>query len=122
VLPQDNHDVRPHPHIGLATVTYMFEGAILHRDSLGYEQLIEPGAINLMSAGKGIVHSERRPAHLRDQTYVNHGLQLWLALPVALEESEPSFHHTPASSLPEWQGEGVKLRVLMGRRWGLHRP
>jgi redox-sensitive bicupin YhaK (pirin superfamily) len=122
VHPQDKHDVRPHPHIGLATITYLFEGAMLHRDSLGYEQLIEPGAINLMSAGKGIVHSERRPALLRDQTYVNHGLQLWLALPVALEESEPSFHHTPASALPEWQGDGVKLRVLMGQAMGLISP
>ncbi len=119
VHPQDKHDVRPHPHIGLATVTYLFEGAILHRDSLGYEQLIEPGAINLMSAGKGIVHSERRPAHLRDETYVNHGLQLWLALPLELEESEPSFHHTPASAIPEWRGDGVMLRVLMGQAMGL---
>lgn len=122
VHPQDNHDVRPHPHIGLATVTYLFEGAILHKDSLGYEQLIEPGAINLMSAGRGIVHSERRPAHLREKTYVNHGLQLWLALPLELEESEPSFHHTPASAIPEWQGEGVSLRVLMGQAMGQVSP
>ncbi len=122
VQPGDNHDVRPHPHIGLATVTYLFEGAIVHRDSLGIEQLIEPGAINLMSAGRGIVHSERRPPHLLDSTYVNHGLQLWLALPEALEESEPSFHHTPAIAIPQWQGSGVSVRMLMGQAMGLISP
>jgi redox-sensitive bicupin YhaK (pirin superfamily) len=74
-----DHDVRPHPHIGLATVTYLFEGAMMHRDSLGSAQLIEPGAINWMTAGRGIVHSERRPEHLRGREYVNHGLQLWTA-------------------------------------------
>ena len=92
-----NHDVRPHPHIGLATVTYLFEGAMMHRDSLGIEQLIEPGAINWMTAGRGIVHSERKPDHLRDVAFVNHGLQLWTALPLAHEEAEPSFSHTPAT-------------------------
>jgi redox-sensitive bicupin YhaK (pirin superfamily) len=95
-VPGTNHDVRPHPHIGLATVTYLFEGAMMHRDSLGYEQLIEPGAINWMSAGRGIVHSERRPESLRDSSYVNHGLQLWTALPKEHEESDPFFSHTPA--------------------------
>ena len=80
-LPGANHDVRPHPHIGLATVTYLFDGAMMHRDSLGTEQLIEPGAINWMTSGRGIVHSERRPDHLRDVRFVNHGLQLWTALP-----------------------------------------
>lgn len=122
VQPADNHDVRPHPHIGFATVTYLFEGAILHRDSLGVEQLIEPGAINLMSAGRGIVHYERRPQHLSDSSYVNHGLQLWMALPQDLEESEPSFHHTPADAIPQWQADGVKLRVLMGQAMGLASP
>src|SRR3954470_19384405 len=81
--PETNHDVRPHPHIGLATVTYLFEGAMMHRDSLGVVQRIEPGAINWMTAGRGIVHSERRPPDLADQDYVTHGLQLWAALPQA---------------------------------------
>jgi redox-sensitive bicupin YhaK (pirin superfamily) len=83
VQPDSAHDVRPHPHIGLATVTYLFEGAITHRDNLGYTQVIEPGAINWMTAGRGIVHSERRPESLRGRSYVNHGIQLWAALPVA---------------------------------------
>src|ERR1700748_1103647 len=87
--PEDNHDVRPHPHIGLATVSYLFEGAILHRDSLGSVQRIEPGAINWMTSGRGIVHSERPPPDLRDQTRVSHGLQLWCALPKAHEEAAP---------------------------------
>src|SRR3954469_21406732 len=89
--PGVNHDVRPHPHIGLATVTCLFEGAMMHRDSLGNEQSIEPGAINWMPSGRGIVHSERKPESLRDRAYVSHGLQLWTALPLAHEEDEPSF-------------------------------
>ena len=91
------HDVRPHPHIGLATVTYLFEGAQMHRDSLGSVQRIEPGAINWMTAGRGIVHSERKPDDLLDRAYDLHGLQLWVALPRAHEEDEPSFTHTPAA-------------------------
>ena len=121
-LPGVNPDVRPHPHIGLATVTYLFEGAMMHRDSLGSEQLIEPGAINWMTAGRGIVHSERRPAHLRDARYVNHGLQLWTALPLAQEEAEPSFSHTPADAIPECSvGEG-RVRVLVGEAFGARSP
>ncbi len=81
--PGDNHDVRPHPHIGLATVTYLFEGAMMHRDNLGSVQRIEPGAINWMTAGRGIVHSERTPPDLKQKEYVAHGLQLWAALPEA---------------------------------------
>src|SRR5215213_6672139 len=96
--PGKEHDVRPHPHIGLATVTYLYDGAMMHRDSLGTGQLIEPGAINWMTAGRGIVHSERRPAQLRDREYVNHGLQLWVALPRGHEEDDPSFSHTPANA------------------------
>ena len=93
--PGNQHDVRPHPHIGLATVTYLFEGAMMHRDSLGSVQEILPGAINWMTAGRGIVHSERKPERLLADEYVNHGLQLWAALPQAFEEV-PS----PASSTP----------------------
>jgi redox-sensitive bicupin YhaK (pirin superfamily) len=117
-----NHDVRPHPHIGLATVTYLFEGAMMHRDSLGSEQLIEPGAINWMTAGRGIVHSERRPVHLREQQYVNHGLQLWTALPRAHEEDEPSFSHTPAAAIPQVRLGGASARVLVGEAFGVRSP
>ena len=114
VRPSDNFDVRPHPHIGLATVTYLFDGAMLHRDSLGAVQAIEPGAINWMTSGRGIVHSERRPPHLRDREYTAHGLQLWAALPRAFEECDPSFSHTPASRIPAWVDDGVALRLLIG--------
>lgn len=114
VTPESRHDVRPHPHIGLATVTYLFEGAILHHDSLGHLQRIEPGAINWMTAGRGIVHSERRPPDLAHSNYVNHGIQLWAALPAAHEETEPAFVHHPAADLPEAEADGVRLRVLVG--------
>lgn len=120
--PGSAHDVRPHPHIGLATVTYLFEGAMMHRDSIGSQQLIEPGAINWMTAGRGIVHSERRPESLRGRSYVNHGLQLWLALPRAHEEVEPAFEHTPASAIPEQQVGDAKVRVLVGEAFGLRSP
>lgn len=96
-----DHDVRPHPHIGLATVTYLFEGAMDHRDSIGTFQRIEPGAINWMTAGRGIVHSERTPKDLVGKPHRTHGLQLWAALPVAHEEDEPGFCHTPAADIPE---------------------
>jgi redox-sensitive bicupin YhaK (pirin superfamily) len=121
-LPGVNYDVRPHPHIGLATVTYLFEGAMMHRDSLGTAQLVEPGAINWMTAGRGIVHSERRPDHLRDTTLVSHGLQLWTALPVAHEEDEPSFSHTPASAIPELNVGAAQVRVLVGSAFGVASP
>jgi redox-sensitive bicupin YhaK (pirin superfamily) len=112
--PGDNHDVRPHPHIGLATVTYLFEGAIEHRDSLGSAQRIEPGAINWMSAGAGIVHSERIPADLKRTGWRSHGLQLWVGLPVEKEESEPSFRHTAAGEIPLWEEDGLTARLLIG--------
>src|SRR5262245_46432444 len=114
VRPTDNFDVRPHPHIGLATVTYLFEGAMLHRDNLGIVQRIEPGAINWMTAGRGIVHSERRPEDLATREYVTHGLQLWAALPRAHEEAEPAFAHIAAEELPQWQAHGFTLRLLVG--------
>jgi redox-sensitive bicupin YhaK (pirin superfamily) len=120
--PGDNHDVRPHPHIGLATVTYLFEGAMMHRDSLGTEQLIEPGAINWMTAGRGIVHSERKPDAWRDRSFVNHGLQLWTALPLANEEDEPSFSHTAAADIPETAQGDAHVRVLVGDAFGLRSP
>ncbi len=112
--PGDNHDVRAHPHIGLATVTYLFEGAMDHRDSIGYVQRIEPGAINWMTAGRGIVHSERTPPDLKQSGWRSHGLQLWVGLPQPLEEIEPSFQHVSVERIPVWSGDGVKVRVLTG--------
>ena len=120
--PGSEHDVRPHPHIGLATVTYLFEGAMMHRDSLGSVQEIRPGAINWMTAGRGIVHSERKPERLLDTTYVNHGLQLWAALPQAHEEVEPSFAHTAAADIPSLEVQGVQVRVLVGEAFGARSP
>jgi len=120
--PGDNHDVRPHPHIGLATVTYLFEGAMDHRDSLGSVQRIEPGAINWMNAGSGIVHSERTPPDLKRNGWRSHGLQLWVGLPIDREESAPSFRHTAASEIPTWEHDGVKVRLLIGSLQQLRSP
>ena len=120
--PGAEHDVRPHPHIGLATVTYLFEGAMQHRDSLGQVQRIEPGAINWMTAGRGIVHSERTPDDLRARQRRSHGLQLWVALPAADEEMAPAFAHTPAAALPELEAGGARLRVLVGSAFGATSP
>jgi redox-sensitive bicupin YhaK (pirin superfamily) len=117
-----NHDVRPHPHIGLATVTYLYEGAIEHRDSVGSVQRIEPGAINWMTAGSGIVHSERTPSDLAGKPRRSHGLQLWAALPRAHEEDAPSFAHTPAAAIPEARLDGALVRVLIGSAFGLRSP
>lgn len=121
-LPGAQTDVRPHPHIGLATVTYLFEGAMMHRDSLGSVQRIEPGAINWMTAGSGIVHSERTPDDLRHVTRPMHGLQLWVALPQALEEVSPSFVHTPANAIPEVSLPGCCICVLVGEGWQVRSP
>ena len=120
--PTDNHDVRPHPHIGLATVTYLFEGAMLHRDSTGVVQRIEPGAINWMTAGRGIVHSERTPDDLRGSTRRSHGLQLWAALPVEHEEDAPSFEHTSAAAIPRLAFDGATVRLLIGQAFGATSP
>jgi redox-sensitive bicupin YhaK (pirin superfamily) len=120
--PTDNFDVRPHPHIGLATVTYLFEGAMLHRDSTGVVQRIEPGAINWMTAGRGIVHSERTPEDLRGVTRRSHGLQLWAGLPLAHEEDPPSFEHTPANTIPALRLSGVLVRLLIGAAFGAVSP
>jgi hypothetical protein len=111
-------DVRPHPHINLATVTYLFEGAIEHRDSIGSHAVIEPGAVNLMTAGSGIVHSERSPEALRPDGPSLYGMQTWLALPDGREEVDPAFDHVPATGLPLVEMDGAKARVLMGSLWG----
>ncbi len=120
--PGDIHDVRPHPHIGLATVTYLFEGAMVHRDSTGIVQRIEPGAVNWMTAGRGIAHSERTPDDLRAIVHRSHGLQLWAALPTADEEIEPQFLHTPAAAIPALEIGGARLRVLVGSAFGATSP
>jgi redox-sensitive bicupin YhaK (pirin superfamily) len=122
LAPGKGLEVRPHPHINLATVTYLFDGEFLHRDSLGNEQIIRPGAINWMVAGRGIVHSERTPPALREIGPSLHGIQLWVALPQASEEVEPSFKHHPANRLPEVNLPGVKLRVLLGAAFGRVSP
>lgn len=122
LAPGHGLDVRPHPHIGLATVTFLYEGEIVHRDSLGVEQAIRPGAVNWMTAGRGIVHSERTSAALRKTGTTAHGLQLWVALPVADEETDPSFHHYPSEVLPELDVEGARVRVLAGAACGQVSP
>ena len=122
VEPGANYDVRPHPHIGLATLTYLLDGAMMHRDSTGVVQRIEPGAVNWMSAGRGIVHSERAPLDLKATTYTNHGLQLWVALPEAEEESAPSFQHAPAATIPEVRLDGATARIVVGSAFGARSP
>ncbi|MES1177673.1 MAG: pirin family protein [Myxococcales bacterium] len=115
-------DVRPHPHIGLATVTYVIDGEIIHRDSLGFEQAIRPGAVNWMTSGRGIVHSERTSAELRQTGSGLHVAQLWVALPQAHEEMDPEFHHHPADTLPEFELDGATVRVLAGTAYGKVSP
>jgi redox-sensitive bicupin YhaK (pirin superfamily) len=115
-------DVRAHPHIGLATVTFLFEGEILHRDSLGSLQPIRPGDVNWMVAGRGIAHSERSPAEARREGVHVHGIQSWIALPLEHEETEPRFEHHPASSLPRILRPGVSLEVIAGTAYGARSP
>ena len=115
-------DVRPHPHINLATVTYLFEGALLHRDSLGTIQEIRPGAVNWMTAGKGISHSERSPDSERATESTLHGIQTWVALPDDSEEVEPCFHHHPAAEIPTWEEHGVIVTLVAGAAYGRVSP
>ena len=115
-------DVRPHPHIGLSTVTYLFDGKIRHRDSLGTEMVIEPGDVNLMTAGRGIVHSERTPEELRGAPMTVSGLQTWLALPDDKEEIAPVFTNTGRALLPEFDADGVKGRLIIGDFSGMRSP
>ncbi len=123
VLPTNKGiDVRPHPHINLATLTYLFDGAIMHRDSLGTVQSIQPGAVNWMTAGKGIVHSERSPDSERHNEAIIHGIQTWIALPVEDEETEPRFTHYPAQTLPTWQENGVTIKLIAGVAHGYTSP
>jgi redox-sensitive bicupin YhaK (pirin superfamily) len=115
-------DVRPHPHIGLATITYLFEGEILHRDSLGSVQLIRPKAINWMTAGRGIAHSERTPPEVRSAGHTLHALQLWVALPADSEETDPEFFHYDEAELPESADAQKSVRVMVGEAFGLTSP
>ncbi|CBN53723.1 MULTISPECIES: pirin family protein [Kamptonema] len=115
-------DVRPHPHINLATVTYLFEGVVLHRDSVGSVQEIRPGAVNWMTAGRGIVHSERTPDDERNQGTIVHGIQTWVALPDEYEETEPWFRHHPATDLPAWEEKGVSFTLIAGDAYDRSSP
>jgi redox-sensitive bicupin YhaK (pirin superfamily) len=122
LAPGTGIDVRPHPHIGLATVTYLFEGRIIHRDSLGSTQAIEPGAVNWMTAGRGIVHSERSDDELRKGRQKLYGIQIWVALPKQYEETDPGFVHYAADLLPQIDGEGKTVRVIAGSFFGKASP
>ncbi|MGI9223012.1 MAG: pirin family protein [Woeseiaceae bacterium] len=120
--PGSGVNVRAHPHIGLATVTYLFEGEILHRDNLGKVQRIEPGAVNWMTAGRGIVHSEKVTDEIKASGQRLHGLQIWVALPLEKEEIEPDFRHYPASEIPSVDVGGVDVRVVIGSAFGVTSP
>ena len=117
-----NFDVGPHPHIGLSTLTYLFEGSIQHKDSLGNDLEIKPGAVNWMTAGKGVVHSERTPIYLRSSEKSLHGLQIWVALPKELEEIDPNFTHIEAGQLPTWKELDTEFKLIAGKFKGYESP
>lgn len=117
-----NVDVPPHPHIGLSTLTYLFEGSIFHRDSMGNAIEIKPGEVNWMTAGKGVVHSERTPEYLRPKDKYLHGFQIWIGLPKHLEQCEPSFHHLNKSEIPSWEENGVSFKLIAGEIDGKKSP
>lgn len=119
---QQNMDIGPHPHIGLSTLTYLFEGSMMHRDALGTAIEIQPGAVNWMTAGKGLVHSERTPDHLRHSEKMMHGLQIWVALPKELEMMEPEFFHIDKEALPEWEQDGAIFKLIAGEAFGKQSP
>jgi redox-sensitive bicupin YhaK (pirin superfamily) len=119
---RQNFDVLPHPHIGLSTLTFLFEGSIMHRDSIGSEVEIKPGEVNLMTAGKGIVHSERTPDYLRHSDKKMHGLQIWIALPKDLEEMQPEFHHISQADIPTWNEDEVDFKLIAGEAFGKKSP
>lgn len=118
----ENLDVPPHPHIGLSTLTYLFEGSVMHKDSLGTEIEIKPGQVNWMTAGKGIVHSERTPEYLRHSNKLLHGLQIWVALPKDLEQMEPAFYHADADDLPIWNENDIQFKLIAGEAFGKKSP
>lgn len=119
---REQMDILPHPHIGLSTLTFLFEGSIMHRDTLGNEVEIKAGAVNWMTAGKGIVHSERTPEYLRNEDKTMHGLQIWVALPKDLEEMDPEFFHIEAQDLPTWTNDGVEFKLVAGKVMGHESP
>lgn len=119
---RENMDIPPHPHIGLSTLTYLFEGTIMHRDSLGTEIVIKPGQVNWMTAGSGVVHSERTPEHLRHSDKVLHGLQIWVALPKHLEDMESSFYHADEEDLPKWTDGDTRYTLIAGTFGGSTSP
>ncbi|MBF8150440.1 pirin family protein [Winogradskyella sp. F6397] len=118
----ENMDIAMHPHIGLSTLTFLFEGSIMHRDSLGTEIEIKPGAVNWMTAGKGVVHTERTPDYLRHSKKMLHGLQIWVALPKADEQCEPSFTHVSADDIPSWEDNKVSFKLIAGKAFGKKSP
>lgn len=122
VTPDQPMEIGPHPHIGLSTLTYLLEGKMQHHDSLGVKIEIQPGEVNWMTAGKGISHSERTPLALRNQVHRLHGLQLWVALPKALEEMDPSFFHADSASIPTWESQEVHFKLIAGEWWGRKSP
>ncbi|MDD2982701.1 MAG: pirin family protein [Crocinitomicaceae bacterium] len=119
---RENFDVLPHPHIGLSTLTFLFEGSIMHRDTLGNEVEIKPGAVNWMTAGKGIVHSERTPEYLRDSPLYMHGLQIWVALPKDLEQMSPAFSHIEESEIPTWNQGDLQFKLIAGEAFDRKSP
>lgn len=120
--PGDDMAVKPHPHIGLSTLTFLMEGSIQHRDSMGNSLEIKPGAVNWMTAGKGVVHSERTPAYLTNQQKSVHGLQIWVGLPKELEQKEPEFQHVAAEDIPKWEEDGVNYTLIAGEAFGKKSP
>jgi redox-sensitive bicupin YhaK (pirin superfamily) len=120
--PGKHMDVDQHPHIGLSTLTYLLEGELIHKDSLGTVQRITPGDVNYMTAGKAITHTERTPEDMRDKTFVAHGYQIWVALPKDKEQMEPEFNHTPASALPSWKEDGADYTLIVGEGFGRKSP
>ena len=121
--PKKYMDVDQHPHIGLSTLTFMLEGELMHEDSLGTQQLIRPGSVNWMTAGKGVSHTERTPEHLRNgKTFTAHGYQIWVALPKHLEDMEPEFHHIEATDLPKWKEGDAEFTLVAGEGYGRRSP
>jgi redox-sensitive bicupin YhaK (pirin superfamily) len=120
--PGENMDIAPHPHIGLSTLTYLFEGNVVHKDSLGTDIEIKPRQVNWMTAGRGIAHSERTPAYLRETSKKLHGLQIWVALPKALETMEPTFFHADTEQLPVWESDGISYTLIAGTIMGKTSP
>lgn len=121
--PENYLSIDQHPHIGLSTLTYLFEGEIHHQDSIGSDQIIKPGSVNWMTAGKGVTHTERTPAHLKDgSTFTMHGYQIWVALPKEKENISPTFHHLDEAQIPTWNDAGASFKLIAGKGFGRQSP